>query len=62
MKKPSTPREYALFRMKTVCDLGAKAIDDDNDVEYALFCILNALKDLAIVLEEDAESKVSKKR
>ena len=62
MKKPSTPKEYALFRIKSTCDLAARAVSDKHDIVYGVFCILQALQDLAIVLDEDAESKVSKKK
>ena len=53
-RKPSTPQEWAAYRAQLNCDLAIHALDgsrrppDGYSAEYyALFCIAQALKDLA---------------
>lgn len=56
MLKPSTPQEWAAYRAQLNCDLAIHALDgsrpppDGYNVEYyALFCIAQAIKNIAAI-------------
>ena len=59
-KGPETQREWALYRAKLNCQLGRKALDGQTQpangytaIEYALFCILHSLEDVAEEMKGD---------
>ena len=60
LKGPKTEREWALYRAKLNCQLGRKALDGQTQpangytaIEYALFCILHSLEDMAEAMKGD---------
>jgi len=61
MDKPSTPREWALYRVGLSCKIGRDAIEGKGPlnysarIDYAIFNILNAIEDLARAMEEEKE-------
>ena len=56
---PKTDREWALYRTKLNCQLGRKALEGKTAlngytaIEYALFCLLNAVEDVAEAMKGD---------
>ena len=63
-KKPSTPREYALYRASLSCQVGRDALEGKTECvhgitpgEYALYNLLHAVEDMALALGMDKEGK-----
>ena len=59
-KKPKTPRGWALRRAKLSCQIGRDTIDGVTEppgkvsiLEYAAYCALHALEDIATSLAEE---------
>jgi len=58
--RPSTPREWALYRVKVSCKIGRDAIEGNgvpascSAVEYAIFNLLHAVEDIARAMEPNA--------
>lgn len=57
--KPQTPREYALYRVSLNCKAGRDALEGVTapihnvaSTEYALFCLLHAVEDIAKAMGE----------
>lgn len=57
--KPQTAREWALYRVRLNCGLGKKALDGGpvpegcNHTDYALYCLFNAVEEIAVAMEEE---------
>lgn len=58
--KPKTPRGWALYRIGLNCSLGKQALDGEaqvpeccNKTDYALYCLLNAIEDIAVAMKEE---------
>lgn len=58
--RPSTDREWALYRVGLVCKAGREALEGKripatcSVVEYALFNLLHAVEDIARAMEPNA--------
>ncbi len=58
-KKPHTKREWALYRVKAHCKIGRDALEGKGIVqghdktEYAFFCLLHAVEEIAEAMRED---------
>jgi hypothetical protein len=57
MKKPKTEREWTLYRARMNCQIGGEAItgkmippDGVGRVEYALYCLLHSIEDVAAAM------------
>ena len=57
--KPQTKREWALQRCKSSCQIGRGCYDGvysppqgHGPTEYAIYCLLRAVEELAIAMEE----------
>jgi len=62
--RPSTPREWALYRVGLSCKNGRDALEEGNGVpatcsavEYALFNLLNAIEDIARAMGHNASGE-----
>lgn len=62
---PSTPREWALYRVGLACKIGRDALEGKavpktcSAVEYALFNLLHAVEDIANAMGDTEEGGVS---
>ena len=64
MKQSKTPKDMALRRAKLNCQVGKDALNGTEPImsnvaplEKAVFCLLNAIEDLATAMEsEDAKN------
>jgi hypothetical protein len=57
--KPQTPREMALYRVSLSCKIGRDALEGIGTpiqgvtaTQYALFCLLHAVEDIAKAMGE----------
>ena len=63
-QKPTTPRSWALYRAQLSCVVGRGSLErktsppcDLSPLEYAAFCALHAIEDIATALAEDQQPK-----
>ena len=62
-KKPSTPREYALYRVSLSCKVGRDGLEGRKmppgvtREQWALYNLLHAVEDMALALGMDKEGK-----
>jgi hypothetical protein len=60
MKQSKTPKEAALYRVKLNCQIGKDALNGKEPMmsnveplEYAVFCLLNAVEDIAEAMKTE---------
>ena len=66
-KKPETPREWALYRVKLNCKIGQEVLNGNTKppdgvgrTEYALYNLLHAVEDIATAISHDCKRNNAK--
>jgi hypothetical protein len=58
-RKPQTPREWALYRAVSSCQIGRARMNEGETAgtkstpqDHAIYCLLHAVEDLATAMQE----------